>query len=384
MPRVTHRNSVIGVKTFATRLEGGAATDAADASAVVAVAADRPLRSGASTPAASDELLPDPLLGLTITPVDAVGLNERAAALAKRSIKTSAKAAALRLAVSCMDLTTLEGADTPGKVLSLCGKALRPELATPDPVAPAPPASPSAPPVAPAPAPPPTPASAPAPPVAAVCVYPELVPVALDALSGTSVRVASVAGSFPAGLGPLAVRLEEIRCAAAAGAHEIDIVLNRSAFLAGRYRQAFDEVAASKEAAGRACLKVILETGELGSYDAVRRASMLAMAAGADFIKTSTGKIGTSATLPAALCMAEALREFADSEGRLVGLKVAGGIRTAKESLQYLVVVAETLGVDWLTPQLFRIGASSLLNDVLLQLDRLRLGRYVRADKTLA
>ena len=393
VPRVTHRNSVIGVKTFATRLEGDAATDAAGASAVVAVAADRRLRSSASTSAEPDELLPDPLLGLTITPVDAVGLSERAADLAKRSIKTSAKAAALRLAVSCMDLTTLEGADTPGKVLSLCGKALRPELAARAPAAPsladsspAPPATPT-PPVDSSPA-PPAPlaplASAPAPPVAAVCVYPELVPVAIDALSGTSVRVASVAGSFPAGLGPLQVRLEEIRCATAAGAHEIDIVLNRSAFLAGRYRQAFNEVAASKEAAGRACLKVILETGELGSYDAVRRASMLAMAAGADFIKTSTGKIGTSATLPAALCMAEALREFADSEGRLVGLKVAGGIRTAKESLQYLVVVAETLGVDWLTPRLFRIGASSLLNDVLLQLDRLRLGRYVRADKTLA
>ena len=391
VPRVTHRNSVIGVKTFAPRMEGDAATDAAGASAVVAVAADRRLRSSASTPAEPDELLPDPLLGLTITPVDAVGLSERAADLAKRSIKTSAKAAALRLAVSCMDLTTLEGADTPGKVLSLCDKALRPELATrapapnpasDDPSTHAPPAAP--PPSTHAPSPAPPAPSAPAPPVAAVCVYPELVPVAIDALSGTSVRVASVAGSFPAGLGPLQVRLEEIRCAAAAGAHEIDIVLNRSAFLAGRYRQAFNEVAASKEAAGRACLKVILETGELGSYDAVRRASMLAMAAGADFIKTSTGKIGTSATLPAALCMAEALREFADSEGRLVGLKVAGGIRTAKESLQYLVVVAETLGIDWLTPRLFRIGASSLLNDVLLQLDRLRLGRYVRADKTLA
>ena len=358
------------MKTFAARLEGDAVTDAAGASGVVAVAADRRLRSSASISAAPDELLPDPLLGLTITPVDAVGLSERAAALAKRSIKTSSKAAALRLAVSCMDLTTLEGADTPGKVLSLCGKALRPELATraPAPAAPAP--SPATP-------------TAPAPPVAAVCVYPELVPVAVNALAGTSVRVASVAGSFPSSLGPLQVRLEEIRCAAAAGAHEIDIVLNRSAFLAGRYRQAFNEVAASKEAAGKACLKVILETGELGSYDAVRRASMLAMAAGADFIKTSTGKIGTSATLPAALCMAESIREFADSEGRAVGLKVAGGIRTAKESLQYLVVVAETLGVDWLTPQLFRIGASSLLNDVLLQLDRLRLGRYVRADKTL-
>lgn len=312
--------------------------------------------------------------------MDAVGLTERAAALAKRSIKTSSKEAALRLAISCMDLTTLEGADTPGKVLSLCHKALHPEPACPappavPPVAPAPPAvpvNPSVPSVAPA-----------VPPVAAVCVYPELVPLAVNVLAGTSVRVASVAGSFPAGLGPLKTRLEEIRYAAAAGAHEIDIVLNRSAFLAGRFRQVFSEVAASKEAAGEACLKVILETGELGSYDAVRRASTLAMAAGADFIKTSTGKIGTSATLPVALCMAESIREFADSEGKAVGLKVAGGIRTAKESWQYLVVVSETLGSDWLTPRLFRIGASSLLNDVLLQLDRLSEGRYVRADKTL-
>lgn len=395
--RFSYRNSVIGVNTLAAhpeanaRLEAGARSEASvhseidvssetgacpetgvtpetgiadavdtDASAAHVVAPDRrPLRSydrsGAPVQSAPAEPLPAPLLELTITPVDAVGLSERAAALAKRSVKTSSKEAALRLAISCMDLTTLEGADTPGKVLSLCDKALRPEPDAPD-----------------------------VPPVAAVCVYPELVPVATAALAGTSVRVASVAGSFPAGLGPLDARLSEIRTAVAAGAHEIDIVLNRSAFLAGRYRQAFNEVAASKESAGEACLKVILETGELGSYDAVRRASMLAMAAGADFIKTSTGKIGTSATLPAALCMAEAIREFADSEGRLVGLKVAGGIRTAKEAWQYLVVVAETLGRDWLTPHLFRIGASSLLNDVLLQLDHLRLGRYVRADKTLA
>lgn len=298
--------------------------------------------------------LPERLVGLPITPTDAVGLTERAGALATRSIKTTAKGAALTLAVRCMDLTTLEGADTPGKVLSLCAKALRPEPHDPA-----------------------------VPPVAAVCVYPEVVGVAATALAGTPVQVASVAGSFPAGLGPLGVRLAEISEAVAAGADEIDIVLNRSAFLSGRYRQAYDEVAASKEAAGAAHLKVILETGELGSYDAVRKASMLAMAAGADFIKTSTGKIGTSATLPVALCMAEAIRDFADAGGRAVGLKVAGGIRTAKQSWQYLVVIAETLGERWLCPDLFRIGASSLLNDVLLQLDRLSSGRYPRPDKTV-
>ena len=304
--------------------------------------------------AGSDRPSPDGLVGLPITPTDAVGLTERAAALATRSIKTTAKQAALTLAVRCMDLTTLEGADTPGKVLSLCAKALHPEPTDPS-----------------------------VPPVAAVCVYPEMVAVAAEALAGTPVRVASVAGSFPAGLGPLSVRLAEIAAAVAAGADEIDIVLNRSAFLSGRYRQVFEEVAASKEAAGRAHLKVILETGELGSYDAVRRAAMLAMAAGADFVKTSTGKIGTSATLPVALCMAEAIRDFADAGGREVGLKVAGGIRTAKQSWQYLVVMAETLGEQWLSPDLFRIGASSLLNDVLLQLDRLGSGRYPRPDKTV-
>lgn len=299
--------------------------------------------------------MPEPLVGLPITATDAVGLSERAAALAKRSIKTTSKSAALTLAVRCMDLTTLEGADTEGKVLSLCAKALRPEPADPA-----------------------------VPPVAAVCVYPELVGIAAEALAGTPVRVASVAGSFPAGLGPLGVRTDEIATAVAAGADEIDIVLNRSAFLAGRYRQTYDEVAASKEAAGGAHLKVILETGELGSYDAVRKASMIAMTAGADFIKTSTGKIGTSATLPVALCMAEAIRDYGDALGRAVGLKVAGGIRTAKQSWQYLVIIAETLGPKWLHPDLFRIGASSLLNDVLLQLDRLGSGRYPRPDKTVA
>lgn len=195
---------------------------------------------------------------------------------------------------------------------------------------------------------------------------------------GTGVKVASVAGTFPAGLGPIEVRLDEIRAAVAAGADEIDIVLNRSAFLSGRYRQVFDEVAASKEACGPAQLKVILETGELGSYDHTRRASMLSMAAGADFIKTSTGKIGTNATPPTALCMAEAIRDFADQTGHAVGLKLAGGIRTAKQSWQYLVLVQETLGAEWLTPDRFRLGASSLLNDVLMQIAKLRSGAYQR------
>lgn len=216
--------------------------------------------------------------------------------------------------------------------------------------------------------------------VAAVCVYPELVPVAVRALEGTGVKVASVAGSFPAGLGPLQVRLDEIRCAVEHGADEIDIVLNRSAFLAGDYARAFDEIAASKQACGPAHCKVILETGELGSYDQVRRASMLAMAAGADVIKTSTGKIGTSATFPTNLCMCEAIRDFHDQTGRRVGLKLAGGIRTAKQAWQHEVIVAETLGPEWLDPSHLRIGASSLLNDVLMQLRMQATGRYQRPD----
>ncbi|QGG96057.1 deoxyribose-phosphate aldolase [Actinomarinicola tropica] len=286
---------------------------------------------------------------VSVTPVDEVGLEARAAALGTRSIKTSSKLAALDLAIRCMDLTTLEGIDTPGKVRAMCAKAVRPD-----------------------------PAMSGIPSVAAVCVYPELVPTAVDALQGTGIHVASVAGTFPAGLGPLDVRLAEIRSAVAAGADEVDIVLNRSAFMAGRYREAFDEIAASKEACGRAHLKVILETGELGSYDQVRRASMLAMLAGADFIKTSTGKIGTNATPPTALCMAEAIRDFADQTGTAVGLKLAGGIRNAKQSWQYLVLVQETLGAEWLTPDRFRIGASSLLNDVLMQIAKLRSGTYQR------
>jgi deoxyribose-phosphate aldolase len=283
--------------------------------------------------------------------VDAVGLEERAASLAKRSIKRESKLWALDLAIRCMDLTTLEGADTPGKVVAVCAKAVRPD---------------------------PTDASIPS--VAAVVIYPILVPIAAGQLRGTGVHVASVAGAFPSGLGPMDVRLGEIRDAVRMGADEIDIVLNRSQFLAGRYRQAFEEVAASKEACGSAHLKVILETGELGSYDQIRKASMLAMAAGADFIKTSTGKIGVGATLPAALCMMEAARDFWGETGRAVGVKVAGGVRQSKQAIQYLVLLHETLGQDWMTPERFRIGASTLLNDVLMQIGKERSGAYQGPD----
>ncbi|HEX9121863.1 MAG TPA: deoxyribose-phosphate aldolase [Actinomycetota bacterium] len=283
--------------------------------------------------------------------VDAVGLEERAASLGKRSIKRESKLWALDLAIRSMDLTTLEGADTAGKIIAMCSKGVRP-----DPIDPS------------------------IPPVAAVCIYPHLIPVAVGQLRGTSVKVASVAGSFPSGLGPLDVKIREVREAVELGAHEIDIVLNRSLFLGGEYARAFEELVALREAAGSAYLKVILEIGELGSYDRIRQASVLAMAAGADFIKTSTGKIGVSATLPGALCMMEAAREFFHETGRRVGIKVAGGIRVSKQAIQYLVLVYETLGPDWMTPDRFRIGASSLLNDVLMQIGKERTGRYQGPD----
>lgn len=285
------------------------------------------------------------------TAVDAVGLEGRAAALGIRSIKRDAKIWGLELAIRCMDLTTLEGTDTTGKIVAMSAKAVRPDPMRPD-----------------------------VPSVAAVCLYPQLVPVAVEQLRGSGVAVASVAGGFPSGLGPLEARLQEIRDVAAMGADEIDIVLNRSLFLGGRYAEAFEELVAAREAAGPTHLKVILETGELGSYDRVRQASMLAMASGADFIKTSTGKIGVNATLPTALCMMEAARDFHDQTGRKVGIKVAGGVRRAKQSLQYLVLVHETLGLDWMTPERFRIGASSLLNDVLMQLEKERTGHYSGPD----
>ncbi len=289
--------------------------------------------------------------GLWVSPVDEVALKARADALCTRSIKTTSKVAALNLSIACCDLTTLEGTDTEGKVKSLCAKAVNPDPRDPS-----------------------------VPSVAAVCVYPEMVPTAKRALQGSGVLTASVAGAFPAGLGPLETRLAEIQKAVELGADEIDIVLNRSAFLSGKYSQAYDEIAASKQASGSAHLKVILETGELGSYDLIRRASMLAMAAGADFIKTSTGKIGTSATPPTALCMAEAIRDFAAQTGRQVGLKLAGGIRTAKSAWHYLVIIGETLGPVWCNPDLFRFGASTLLNDLLMQLYKQKTGRYARPE----
>jgi deoxyribose-phosphate aldolase len=292
-----------------------------------------------------------PRLIARVAAVDAVGLEERAASLSKRSIKRGSKLWALDLAIRSMDLTTLEGVDSVGKVVAMCAKAVRPN-----------------------------PLDDSIPPVAAVCLYPQLVPVALGQLKGTGVRVASVAGAFPAGLGPLEPRLAEIREVVELGAHEVDIVLNRSLFLGGRYAECFEELVAAREAAGGAHLKVILEAGELGSYDRIRQASVLAMAAGADFIKTSTGKIGVNATLPNALCMMEAARDFFHETGRRVGIKVAGGVRQSKQAIQYLVLVYETLGPEWMTPDRFRIGASTLLNDVLMQIDKERTGRYAGPD----
>jgi deoxyribose-phosphate aldolase len=283
--------------------------------------------------------------------VDAVALEERAATLAKRSIKRESKLAALDLAVRMMDLTTLEGADTPGKVAALSSKALRPD-----------------------------PLDTSVPPVAAVCVYPNLVPAAKARLDGSTVKVASVATAFPSGQSPLEVKLADVRAAVDFGADEVDMVIDRGAFLSGRYAKVYDEIVQVKEACGEAHLKVILETGELGTYDNVRRASLLAMAAGADFIKTSTGKIQPAATLPVTLCMLEAIRDVHDETGRMIGMKPAGGIRTAKQAIQYLVVVNETLGGDWLTPDLFRFGASSLLNDVLMQIRKQKTGVYQSLD----
>ena len=283
--------------------------------------------------------------------VDAVAVEERAATLGKRSIKKDAKLWALELAVRVIDLTTLEGADTPGKVAALCSKAVRPD-----------------------------PADRTVPSVAAVCVYPNLVATAVERVRGTGVRVASVATAFPSGQSPLDVKLTEVRDVVELGADEVDMVIDRGAFLSGRYAKVYDEIVRVKEAAGEAQLKVILETGELGTYDNVRRASLLAMAAGADFIKTSTGKLPSAATLPVALVMLEAIRDVYEETGRMVGMKPAGGVRTAKRAIQHLVLVHETLGSDWLTPDLYRIGASSLLNDVLLQIRKQKTGVYQSPD----
>jgi deoxyribose-phosphate aldolase len=279
--------------------------------------------------------------------VDQVGAEARAAGLATRSIKAAAKLWAIDTAISMIDLTTLEGADTPGKVRAMCGKARRPDPTDPS-----------------------------VPPVAAVCVYPDLVPFARAALAGSPVKVASVATAFPSGRACMAVKLADVADAVASGADEVDMVIDRGAFLAGHFGLVLEEVRAVKGACGRARLKVILETGELATYDNVRRACWIAMIGGADFVKTSTGKVNPAATLPVALVMLEAVRDFAETSGSAVGVKVAGGVRTTKDAIRYLVLVNEVAGEAWLEPNRFRIGASSLLNDLLMQRAKHRSGSY--------
>ena len=283
--------------------------------------------------------------------VDAVGLEARAASLGTRSIKTTSKQWAIDLAISMVDLTTLEGADTPGKVRALSAKALKPD--------PTDPSCPSA---------------------AAVCVYPDMVAHRRVRSSATSLHVAAVATAFPSGRAALDIKLADTQDAVEAGADEVDMVIDRGAFLAGNLDKVHDEIVAVKEAAGTAHLKVILETGELQTYDNVRRASWLAMEAGADFIKTSTGKIQPAATLPVTLLMLEAVRDYRIATGRQVGVKPAGGIRTSKDAIRYLVVVNEIAGEDWLHPDWFRFGASSLLNDLLLQRQKMITGHYSGPD----
>ena len=285
------------------------------------------------------------------TAVDQVGIELRVESLKRRSIKKASKLWALDLAIRMMDLTTLEGRDTPGKIRAMCAKAIRPQPGDPS-----------------------------IPSVAAVCVYPALIADAKDALKGSGVKVASVATGFPSGQTFRDIKVAEVKAAVAAGADEVDMVIDRGAFLSGDYPTVFDEIVEIKDACGDVHLKVILETGELGTFDLVRRASILAMAAGADFIKTSTGKIQPAATLPVTLVMLEAIRDFEKATGRLVGMKPAGGIKTAKEAIQYLVVLYETLGPRWMTPDRFRFGASTLLNDVLMQIEKERTGRYQDPD----
>jgi deoxyribose-phosphate aldolase len=310
------------------------------------------LDSGVDTLAdvtSSEDRLRRFLLGLP--GVDQVGAEARAATLSTRSIKTTAKQYALDLAIRMIDLTTLEGQDTPGKVRALCAKAKRPDPSDPS-----------------------------TPQVAAVCVYPDLVATAKRELNGSGINVASVATAFPSGRSSLAIKIQDTKDAVAAGADEVDMVIDRGAFLSGRYGMVFDEIAAIREAAGDAHLKVILETGELVTYDNVRRASWLAMLAGADFIKTSTGKVSPAATLPVTLVMLEAVRDYHETTGLHIGVKPAGGIRTAKDAIKYLVTVNETAGPDWLDPELFRFGASSLLNDLLMQRTKLATGHYPGPD----
>ena len=283
--------------------------------------------------------------------VDQVGAEARAAALGTRSIKTTAKEQALDLAIRMVDLTTLEGQDTPGKVRALASKAMRPDPT--DPTCPA---------------------------TAAVCVYPDLVGVAKDTLGDSGVNIAAVATAFPSGRAARDIKLADTRDAVEAGADEIDMVIDRGAFLSGRYLEVFEEIVAVKEACGDAHLKVIFETGELQTYDNVRRASWLAMMAGGHFIKTSTGKVQPAATLPVTMIMLEAVRDFREATGQMVGVKPAGGIRTAKDAIKYLVMVNEVAGPDWLDPDWFRFGASTLLNDLLMQRSKMRTGRYSGPD----
>jgi deoxyribose-phosphate aldolase len=307
------------------------------------------LPSGFADVTASNDTLRRFLHGLP--GVDQVGVEARTAMLATRSIKTTAKAFALDLAIRMVDLTTLEGQDTPGKVQALCAKGRQPDPTDPS-----------------------------CPSVAAICVYGDLVPTAVEALAGSGIHIAAVATAFPSGRAPLDVKLADTKAAVTAGADEIDMVIDRGAFLAGRYLDVYDEIVATKQASGDAHLKVILETGELATYDNVRRASWLAMLAGGDFIKTSTGKVSPAATLPVTLVMLEAVRDFRNQAGRQVGVKAAGGIRAAKDAVRYLVVVNEVAGDDWLSPDWFRFGASSLLNDLLMQRQKLATGHYSGPD----
>ena len=283
--------------------------------------------------------------------VDAVAVEERAASLAKRSLKKESKVWGLKLAISMIDLTTLEGKDTAGKVRALCQKARRPDPSDPT-----------------------------IPHVGAVCVYPTMVPFVRQALKGSGVRTAAVATGFPSGQTFKEIKVQETRQTVAAGADEIDMVIDRGAFLSGDYQKVFDEVAEVKEACGPAHLKVILEVGELANYDQIRKASLIAMYAGADFIKTSTGKVAVNATLPNTLVMLEAIRDFYHATGKKIGMKPAGGIANAKLALSYLVVLYETLGPEWMNADLFRLGASSLLNDILMQLRKETTGAYQSGD----
>ena len=284
-------------------------------------------------------------------PIDHVAVEERVARLNTRSIKKESKIFALKMALSMMDLTTLEGKDSVGKVIQLCQKAKVPYAPMPD-----------------------------LPTVAAVCVYPTMVRTAKNAVKGSDINVASVATAFPSGMAPLSVRIDDTKFAVDEGADEVDMVISRGAFLSGEYQQVFDEIAAIKEACGSAHLKVILETGELLTYENVRKASDIAMDAGADFIKTSTGKISPAATQPVTLVMLEAIRDYYYKTGKMIGMKPAGGIRTAKQAIQYLVLVKETLGAAWLNKDYFRFGASSLANDVLMQIVKQNTGQYQSPD----